>query len=73
MKLYQVECRAIITVEAPDMQKAALHAAAIIKDNPDLIVVRAVHERSCETVWDRSSNISQIDFIGTTQPFPRAA
>ena len=46
MKVYQVECRAVITLAAEDMQKAALHGAAVIKDNPLLIYVRAVHERN---------------------------
>jgi hypothetical protein len=44
MKVYEVECRAVITVTAEDMQKAALYGAAVIKDNTDLICVRAVHE-----------------------------
>ena len=37
MKVYQVEYRAVITLAAQDMQKAALHGAAVIKDNPHLI------------------------------------
>ncbi len=45
MKVYEVECRAVITVTAEDMQKAALYGAAVIKDSTDLIYVRAVHER----------------------------
>jgi hypothetical protein len=61
MKVYQVECRAIITVAAPDMQNAASHGAAVIKENPHLIFVRAVRERNSEPAWaDRSSTISQI-------------
>ena len=32
MKVYQVEYRAVITVEANDLQKAALNAAAAIKE-----------------------------------------
>jgi hypothetical protein len=48
MKVYEVECRAVITLAAQDMQKAALHGAAVIKDNPHLIYVRAVHERNFE-------------------------
>ena len=48
MKVYQVECRAVITLAAPDMQKAALQGAAVIKNNPHLIYVRAIHERSFE-------------------------
>jgi hypothetical protein len=46
MKVYEVECRAVITLAAEDMQKAALHGAAVIKDNAHLIYVRAVHERN---------------------------
>ena len=37
MKVYEVECRAVITLAAQDMQKAALLGAAVIKDNPRLI------------------------------------
>ena len=48
MKVYEVECGAVITITAQDMQKAALHGAAAIKDNPHLIYVRAVHERNFE-------------------------
>jgi hypothetical protein len=44
MKIYQVEYRAVITVEAHDLQKAALDAAATLKVNPDLILLRAAHE-----------------------------
>jgi hypothetical protein len=54
MKVYQVECRAVITLAAQDMQKAALHGAAVIKDNPHLIYVRAVHERNLEPAWEDS-------------------
>jgi hypothetical protein len=45
MKVYEVECRAVITLAAQDMQKAALQGAAVIKANPHLIYVRAIHER----------------------------
>jgi hypothetical protein len=48
MKVYEVECRAIITLAAKDMQQAALHGAAVIRDRPHLIYVRAVHERNFE-------------------------
>jgi hypothetical protein len=48
MKVYEVECGATITLTAEDMQKAALHGAAAIKDNLHLIYVRAVHERNFE-------------------------
>ena len=52
MKVYEVECRAVITLAAEDMQKAALHGAAVIKDNAHLIYVRAVHERNFEPAWE---------------------
>ena len=48
MKVYDVEYRAVITLAAQDMQKAALQGAAVIKDNPHLIYVRAVYERNFE-------------------------
>ena len=52
MKVYQVEYRAVITLAAQDMQKAASQGAAAIKDNPHLIYVRAVHERNFEPAWE---------------------
>ena len=65
MKVYEVECRAVITLAAEDMQKAALHGAAVIKDNPHLIYVRAVHERNFEPAWEdpspQKSRKSRID------------
>jgi hypothetical protein len=48
MKVYEVECRAVIKLAAEDMLKAALYGAEVIKDNPHLIYVRAVHERNFE-------------------------
>jgi hypothetical protein len=51
MKVYEVECRAVITIAEEDMQKAALHCAAVIKDNPHLIHVTAVHEQYLEPAW----------------------
>src|SRR6266481_555447 len=64
MKVYEVECRAVITLAAQDMQKAALLGAAVIKDNPRLIYVRAVHERNFEPAWeDPSPKNSQKDSI----------
>ncbi len=48
MKVYEVEYRAVITLAAQDMQKAALHGVEFIKDNPHLIYVRDVHERNLE-------------------------
>ncbi len=46
MKVYEVECRAVVTLAAPDMQKAALHGPAVIKHNLHLIYVTAVQERN---------------------------
>ena len=51
MKVYEVECRAVITLAAEDMHKAALYGAEVIKDNAHLIYVRAVHERNVEPAW----------------------
>jgi hypothetical protein len=48
MKIYEVECWAVITLAEQDMERAALRGAALIKDNPHLIFVRAVHERDFE-------------------------
>jgi hypothetical protein len=68
MKVYQVECRAIVTLAAQDMEKAALHGASVIKDNLHLIHVKAVHERNFEaTTWkDRTPN-SEKDFVVAMQ------
>ena len=52
MNVYEVECRAVITLAAQDMQQAALHGVEAIKDNPHLIYVRAVHERNFEPAWE---------------------
>ena len=69
MKVYQVEYGAVITLAAQDMQKAALHGAAVIKDNPHLIYVRAVHERNFEPAWeDPSAKNSQKDSMVATLP-----
>jgi hypothetical protein len=70
MKVYQVECRAVITLAAPDMQKAALQGAAVIKNNPHLIYVRAIHERE-RASEDPSPKNSQIGPIAATLSFPR--
>jgi hypothetical protein len=68
MKVYEVECGAVITLTAQDIEKAALHAAAVIKDNPHLIYVRAVHERNFEPAWEvPNAKNSQKDFIVTTR------
>ncbi len=70
MKIYQVECRAVVTLAAQDMEKAALNGAAVIKGNLHLIHVKAVHERNFEaTLEDRNPN-SERDFIVATQSFP---
>ena len=55
MKVYLVEYRAVITLAAEDMQKATLYGAAVIKDNAQLIYVKAVHEKSVETAWEDPS------------------
>ena len=52
MKVYEVEYRAVITLAAEDMQKAALYGAAVIKDNAHLIYVRSVHESNLEPAWE---------------------
>ena len=74
MKVYQVECRAIITVAASDMQEAASRSAAVVKNNPHLMVVRGVHEINLEQAWkDSGQNSSQRGSVGATQAFPLAA
>ncbi len=50
MKVYEVEYRAVITLAAKDMQRAALEGAAFIKENPHLIRLRAVHEKNFKAV-----------------------
>ena len=60
MKVYQVEYRAVITLAAQDMQKAALQGAAVIKNNPHLIYVRAVHERNFEPAGENPNVPSRI-------------
>ena len=47
MKLYQVEYRAVITVEADDLLTAELDASAFIKENPHVIRVRGAREINC--------------------------
>jgi hypothetical protein len=59
MKVYEVEYRAVITLAAEDMQKAALYGAAVIKDNAHLIYVRAVHERRLQAAWEDPSGIRE--------------
>ena len=60
MKVYQVEYRAIITVEAHDLQKAALDAAAAIRENPDLILLRAAHEISPQSTWKHPRRLQEV-------------
>ena len=52
MKIYEVECRAVIRVTAENMQNAALYGAAVIRDNTHLISVRAVHQKNLEPAWE---------------------
>ena len=74
MKVYQVECRAIVTLAASDMQEAALRSAVVIKNNPHLICVRGVHEITLEATWkDLSQESFEKDSVGQTQSFPLAA
>jgi hypothetical protein len=47
MKLYQVEYRAVINVEADDLLTAELDASAFIKENPHVIRVRGAREINC--------------------------
>ncbi len=64
MKVYEVECLAVITLTEQDMEKAALRGAALIKDNPHLIYVRAVHERGFEPAKeDNRSKNSQHSMV----------
>jgi hypothetical protein len=68
MKVYDVECGAVITVTAQDMEKAGLHGAAVIKDNLHLIYVRAVHERNFEPALEGpSAKNSPKEFIVATR------
>ena len=50
MKVYEIEYRAFITLTAQDMHKAALQGAELIKENPGLIHLRAVHERKLKSI-----------------------
>ena len=72
MKVYEVECGAVITLTAQDMQKAALHGAAAIKDNPHLIYVRAVHERNFEPAREATGakNPEKDLIFATLRPVP---
>jgi hypothetical protein len=62
MKVYEVECLAVITLTEQDMATAAIHGAALVKDNPHLISVRAVRERNFEPAGEDPS--LQIWFSG---------
>ena len=62
MKVYEVECRAVIKLAAEDMQKAASYCAAVIKENPHLIYVRAVHERNFEPAGEDPGPQSRVSF-----------
>ena len=57
MKVYEVEYRAVITLAEVDMEKAALHGAALIKDNPHLVYVIAVHERNSDQNAKQLNNL----------------
>jgi len=72
MKIYEVECWAVITLAEQDIEKAALRGAALIKDNPHLICVRAVHERDFEAAReDRSSKThNKIPLVATLPTRP---
>ena len=68
MKIYEVECWAVITLAEQDMERAALRGAALIKDNPHLIFVRAVHERDFEAAREeegRSLRLRRFDLQTT--------
>jgi hypothetical protein len=56
MKVYEVEYRAVIRIAAQDMKKAVLLGSAVIKDNPHLIYLRAVHERNFEAASRQSDS-----------------
>jgi hypothetical protein len=44
MKVYQVEYRTVITVEADDLATAEMGATAFLKENPHVIRVIGIHE-----------------------------
>jgi hypothetical protein len=72
MKIYEVECWAVITLAERDMEKAALRGAALIKDNPHLIYVRAVHQRDFEPARENrcSKNSQQDSWLQRYRPVP---
>jgi hypothetical protein len=53
MKVYEVEYRGVVTLS--ELEKAASHPALLPKDTPDLIYVRAVHERNFKPASGDSS------------------
>jgi hypothetical protein len=72
MKVYEVECRAVVTLAAQDMQKAALHGAAVIKDNLHLIYVTAVQERNFKPAREvpDPKNLQNASIVATLPPVP---
>ena len=60
MKVFQVEYRAVITIEAHDLLKAASEAATVIKENPDLIHLRGAHEVNPESTWKRPLRLQKL-------------
>ena len=56
MKVYEVEYRAVITLAAQDMQKAASQGAAAIKHHPHLFHLRAIHERNFRPDSDQADD-----------------
>jgi hypothetical protein len=54
MKVFEVEYRAVVRIAAQDMKKAMSLGSAVIKDNPHLIYLRAVHERNFEAAARQS-------------------
>ena len=69
MKFYEVECRAVVTLAAEDMQEAASHGAAVIKDNLHLIYVTAVQERNLKPARKVPDlKLSRTDSIVATLP-----
>jgi hypothetical protein len=63
MKVYEVEFRAVITLAAQDMQKAALHGTGVIKNSPHLICVKSVRERNFKPAGEDS----RVESVPATQ------
>jgi hypothetical protein len=68
MKVYEVEYRAVVTLAEVDMEKAALHGAALIKDNPHLVYVIAVHERNSDQNAKQLNNLLLGDSAENAHP-----